>query len=180
MTQRTSLIAQLGTVMQMAYVPQDVEAALTYWTQTMGVGPFFRLEHVALEQTRYRGQAVCVDFSMLLGYWGDIQIELIQQHNDAPSIYKAWRDEGREGLHHVCVMVSDMAQARAICAEVGAEVVQEARVGGGGEVIYVDAGGGPGGLIELLSLPQASHDFFAYMREQARTWDGSDPVRTVG
>ena len=33
---------------------------------------------------------------------------MIRQHNDAPSIYKAWRDEGREGLHHVCILVDDL------------------------------------------------------------------------
>ena len=30
MTSRKSLIAQLGTVMQMAYVPKDFDAALRY------------------------------------------------------------------------------------------------------------------------------------------------------
>jgi methylmalonyl-CoA/ethylmalonyl-CoA epimerase len=53
-------------------------------------------------------------------------------------------------------------------------------VTGGGDAIYVDAGGGPGSLIEIIQLPQASIDFFAYMREQARTWDGTDPVRRLG
>lgn len=175
-----ALIARLGTVMQMAYVPKDLDAALGYWTQTMGVGPFFRLEHIALDKAKYRGEEVEVDFSVLIGYWGDIQIELIEQHDDAPSIYKRWRDEGREGLHHVCIVVNDIAHARAVCREAGARVEQEIWVTGGGEAIYVDAGGGPGSLIEIIQLPQASHDFFAFMREAARTWDGSDPVRRLG
>ena len=175
-----SPIAKLGNVMQLAYVPADFDAALRYWTQTMGVGPFFRLDHVAMLDTRYRGTPSAVDFSMALAYWGDLQIELIEQHNDAPSIYKQWRDEGREGLHHVCVLVDDMAAAREVCRAAGAEVMQEAKVGGGGEVIYVDTGGGPGSLIEILQVPQATLDFFALMRETARTWDGTDPVRKVG
>lgn len=173
-------IARLGPVMQMAYVPQDLDAAMGYWTRTMGVGPFFRLEHIALDQAKYRGDEVAVDFSVLIGYWGDIQIELIEQHNDAPSIYKRWRDEGREGLHHVCIVVDDLAHARAVCREAGARVEQEVWVTGGGEAIYIDAGGGPGSLIEIIQLPQASIDFFAFMKEQARTWDGTDPVRRLG
>jgi methylmalonyl-CoA/ethylmalonyl-CoA epimerase len=107
-------IARLGPVMQMAYVPRDLDAALGYWTRTMGVGPFFRLEHIALDQAKYRGEAAEVDFSVCIAYWGDIQIELIEQHNDAPSIYKRWRDEGREGLHHVCIVVDDLQHARAV------------------------------------------------------------------
>jgi len=180
MSSPPSLIARLGSVMQLAYVPADFDAALGYWTETMGVGPFFRLEHVALLDTHYRGKPSQPDFSMALAYWGEIQIELIEQHNDAPSIYKQWRDEGREGLHHVCVLVDDMARAREVCRAAGAEVMQEAKVGGGGEVIYVDAGGGPGSLVEILQVPQATLDFFAFMRDTARTWDGSDPVRKVG
>lgn len=180
MSTRKTLISQLGTVMQIAFVPQDFDAALRYWTETMGVGPFFRLDHVALENTKYKGQFSNIDFSMVLGYWGDIQIELIKQHNDAPSIYKSWFDERREGLHHVCILVDDMARARAVCAAGGAVVMQEAIVPGGGEVIYVDAGGGPGGLVEILKPPEAIVGAFAFMKEQARTWDGSEPVRTLG
>ena len=73
-----------------------------------------------------------------------------------------------------------MAHARAVCAAAGARVAQEAEVAGGGEVIYVDAGGGPGGLIELIQLPQATLDGFAAMREVCRDWDGQDPVRPLG
>lgn len=175
-----SLIAQLGTVMQLAFVPQDFDAALRHWTQTMGVGPFFRFDHIALIDGKYQGEPSQVDFSIALAYWGDVQIELVQQHNDAPSIYKRWRDEGRDGLHHVCVVVDDLAQAREACAAAGVRVVQEGGVAGGGEVIYVDTGGGPGSLVEIIQLPQSMLDGFAWMREQCRAWDGTDPVRKLG
>jgi methylmalonyl-CoA/ethylmalonyl-CoA epimerase len=180
MNPRQSLIARLGTVMQMAYVPRDFDAALRHWTETMGVGPFFSLEHICLPNCRYEGEPADIDFSIAIAYWGDLQVELIKQHNDAPSIYKRWRDEGREGLHHVCIVVDDMVHARAVCAAAGARVAQEADVAGGGEVIYVDAGGGPGGLVELIRLPQATLDGFAAMREACRNWDGHDPLRRIG
>jgi catechol 2,3-dioxygenase-like lactoylglutathione lyase family enzyme len=179
MTTPKSLIAQLGTVMQLAYVPKDFDAALRYWTETMGVGPFFSMEHISLPNCRHEGQPSDIDFSIAIAYWGDLQIELVRQHNDAPSIYKRWRDEGRDGLHHVCIVVDDMAHARQVCAAAGARIAQEADVAGGGEVIYVDAGGGPGSLIELIRLPQATLDAFAAMRELCRDWDGRDPLRSL-
>ena len=95
---------------QLAYVPADFDAALKFWIETVGAGPFWALDHVKLDDLTYEGAPADVDFSMAIGYWGELQIELIRQHNDAPSIYKAWRDEGREGLHHVCILVDDMAQ----------------------------------------------------------------------
>ena len=175
-----ALIASLGTVMQIAFVPADFDAALEFWTKTMGVGPFFALDHVQLEDVRYRGAPAQIDFSMVIGYWGDIQVELIRQHNDSPSIYKAWRDEGREGLHHVCILVDDMAPAREACDQAGAVVVQEGKVAGGGEVIYVDTGGGPGTMVEILKIGAGGREFFAMMRDAARGWDGTDPVRRLG
>jgi methylmalonyl-CoA/ethylmalonyl-CoA epimerase len=180
MNVRKSPIARLGTVMQMAYVPPDFDAALRHWTETMGVGPFFSLEHISLPNCRYEGQPSDIDFSIAIAYWGDMQVELVRQHNDAPSIYKRWRDEGRDGLHHVCIVVDDMAHARKVCAAAGARVAQEGEVAGGGEVIYVDAGGGPGSLVELICLPQSTLDGFAAMREACHAWDGSDPLRPLG
>ncbi len=177
---RRGPIAGLGEIMQLAFVPADFEGALRYWTDVVGAGPFFALDHVRLENLKYKGQPSDVDFSMALGYWGDLQIELIRQHNDAPSIYKAWRDEGREGLHHVCLLVDDMAEARSACAEAKAEVVQEGLVSGGGEVIYVDPGGGPGSLVEILKPGPGTRDFFGMMRQAARDWDGSEPLRRLG
>ncbi len=173
-------IASLGEIMQLAYVPADFEAALAFWTKTMGAGPFFALDHVQLEGVKYRGAPADIDFSMALGYWGDLQIELIRQHNASPSIYKTWRDEGREGLHHVCILVDDMAAARAVCAQARAVVMQEAQVPGGGEVIYVDTGGGPGTMVEILKPAPGGREFFAMMRDAARGWDGADPLRRLG
>ena len=173
-------LANLGQIMQLAFVPADFDVALDYWTGVVGAGPFFALDHVKLEDLRYHGAPSDVDFSMVIGYWGDLQIELIRQHNDAPSIYKAWRDEGREGLHHVCILVDDMAKARAACAQAGAVIAQEGKVAGGGEVIYVDPGGGPGSLVEMLKPGPGTADFFEMMRQAARDWDGTAPLRRLG
>ncbi len=172
-------ITSLGEIMQLAYVPADFDAALKFWIETVGAGPFFALDHVKLDDVKYHGAPVEIDFSMVIGYWGDLQIELIRQHNDVPSIYKAWRDGGHEGLHHVCILVDDMAHARAVCADAGASVAQEGLVPNGGEVIYVDTGGGPGTMVEILKPGPGSREFFAMMRDAARGWDGSDPVRRL-
>jgi methylmalonyl-CoA/ethylmalonyl-CoA epimerase len=172
-------IARLGNVMQMAYVPADIDAALRFWTRTMGVGPFFAINHIILDRTRYRGEPTEIDFSIMLGYWGDMQIELIHQHNSAPSIFRAWRDEGGEGLHHVCVLVDDIKSSRSLVKAAEGIVLQEAVVPGGGEVIYCDVGGGPGSLVEVLKPAPGTRELFKMMRETHRNWDGNDPVRSL-
>lgn len=175
--QHRSLISRLGTIMQMAWVPVDYDATLRYWTETMGVGPFFEMNHIQVEACHYRGQPADVDFSVAISYWGDMQIELVRQHNDTPSIYQTWLQQGREGLHHVCIVVQSMAQARALCAEAGAEVMQEIWLPGGGEAIYVDLGGL---MVEMIDFPAQNLAVFADMKSAADSWDGSDPVRVLG
>lgn len=172
-------LAGLGPIMQLAYVPADFDAALAHWIK-MGAGPFFALDHVKLDDVKFNGAPAEIDFSMVLGYWGDLQIEIIRQHNDVPSIYKAWRDAGHEGLHHVCLLTDDMAAARKAVAEAGATVAQEANVPGGGSVIYADTGGGPGTMVEILKPSPGGPQFFAMMRAAHTGWDGSNPIRRLG
>jgi len=177
---RVHSLSALGEIMQLAYVPADFDATLKFWIETMGAGPFFALDHVKLDGLKYLGKPADVDFSLVIGYWGDIQIELIRQHNDAPSIYSTWRKQGREGRNHVCVRVADFGVAQNLCAEPGAIVGQEGKVTGGGEVIYVDTGGGPGTMVEILARGPGTDAFFAMMRDAARHWDGKDPIRRLG
>lgn len=174
-------LTSLGQIMQLAYVPADLDAAVAHWTRTVGAGPFFHIPNVQdhLLSARYRGVEADIRFSVTLGYWGDMQIEFIRQDNDTPSIYTEWRAAGLEGLHHVCILVDDMAHARKVVAQSGAEIVQEIFLEGG-EAIYVDTGGGPGTMIEMYQAPPGRDQGYAAMREAARDWDGSDPFRMMG
>ncbi len=125
------------------------------------------------------GQPTQAAFSIAIGCWGEIQIEPCRADNDAPSIYSG-EYAVRDRWHHVCVFVESIAEARRACAEAGAEVIIEGKVGDTGEVIYVDAGGGPGHLIELLQPMAGSEALFAMMRDAAQGWDGLEPLRRIG
>lgn len=172
-------IKALGPIGQLAYLPQDFDAAVKYWTETMGVGPFFLMENVALGSAKYKGQPTGALFSIAIAYWGDVQIELIRPENREPSIYTG-EYAVTDQLHHICIFVDSIAEARAACAEVGAEILVEGTVGADGEVIYVDAGGGPGAVVELLQNMTGADALFQMMKDAARDWDGSVPLRTLG
>jgi len=89
MSTSQALISRLGTIMQMAYVPEDMDGALRYWTETMGVGPFFKIANIQVDAARYKGEPASIDFSVYIAYWGDMQIELIEQYNVPPQSTKA-------------------------------------------------------------------------------------------
>ena len=103
----------LYTVRQLAYVVRDLDAALKYWTEVLKVGPFFRFDHCPLLDQRYYGKPSNTDVTLALGNSGDLQIELIYQHNDEPSVYKEFLDAGRVGVHHFGMMPVDY---QATCA----------------------------------------------------------------
>lgn len=178
MTAAKALTA-LGPVGQLAYLPTDFDAAVRYWTQTMGVGPFYLLENVALGGMKYRGQPTDAVFSIAIAYWGDVQIELIRAENEAPGIYTG-EYAVTDRLHHICIFVDSITEARAAAAAVGAEILVEGTVGEDGEVIYVDAGGGPGHVIELLQNMTGADAIFQMIKDAGKDWDGSDPLRPLG
>ena len=71
----------LNTIRQLGYVVSNLEESLKYWIEILGVGPFFMIEHCALREQIYRGRHSAVDVDIALGNSGDVQIELIFQHN---------------------------------------------------------------------------------------------------
>jgi hypothetical protein len=90
-----------GPIRQNGYVVRDIEAALKHWTEVIGVGPFWYFERVPIEQFSYQGEPSPLEVSIALANTGPLQIELIRQRNDAPSMYRDFLSAGHEGLQHV-------------------------------------------------------------------------------
>ena len=95
------------SIAQMGYVVVDLQAAMAKWADTLGVGPFRTIDHVTIEGGCYRGSPTAVDISVALAESGDIQIELIEQHNDVASCYRDLFAPGTQGLHHVAIHTSE-------------------------------------------------------------------------
>jgi methylmalonyl-CoA/ethylmalonyl-CoA epimerase len=171
-------VAKLGPLLQLGYVTLDFEASLDFWTRKMGVGPFFRFDHVPFTGSKYKNQDSFIDISTAFAYWGDTQIEIIRQHNDAESVFKTWSDRNSVGVHHVCVQVADLEEVRSQCLTAGGAVVQEAWMEGAGHFIYVELGGQQD-LVEFAQLDKSFGDLFAYMKRAARNWNGEDPIRPI-
>jgi len=175
----TRKITDLGPVGQLAYLPQDFDAAVKYWTETMGVGPFYLMENVALGDCKYKGVPTGAVFSIAIAYWGDVQIELIRAENTEPSIYVG-EYAVTDRLHHICIFVDSIEEARTACAEAGAEILVEGTVGADGAVIYVDGGNGPGHVIELLQNMTGADAIFQMIKDAGKGWDGAEPLRKLG
>lgn len=171
-------LPSMAPIAQLAYVPSDFDATVKYWTETMGVGPFFLFENIALDDMRYRGEPTEARFTVAIAYWGDVQIELVKAENDAPAHYNG--EYGvKDQLHHVLQIVDDFDAAAAEVERKGGEAIVSGGFGGG-KVAYFDMGAGPGGLVEVLQPAEGAHDLFDMIKQAGIDWDGSDPIRKLG
>jgi Glyoxalase/Bleomycin resistance protein/Dioxygenase superfamily len=89
-------------IMQNSWVVRDIEVTMRQWLRTAGVGPFFVVKDITLEDQIYRGKpaAKSIDVTFALAQAGDIQIELVQQHNDVRSAYRDTVPAGHCAFHH--------------------------------------------------------------------------------
>jgi len=169
-----------GNVCQNGYVVRDIEAALKHWTEVMGVGPFYYIDRVKCDWFTYRGEPSPVEMSIALGNTGDLQIELIQQRNDAPSMYMDFLNAGREGLQHMSWWTTDYQAQYDRALAAGFKVGHEGQIGGPqGRFVYFDTETHPGTVIEMSDISGAKGKFFEHIRKAAIGWDGTDPVRPV-
>ena len=169
-----------GPVRQNGYVVRDIRAAMDHWINVAGVGPWFYVDRVTTDYFRYRGADSDMQMSVALANSGDLQIELIQQLNDAPSMYKDFLDEGNEGLQHVAYWSTDYQSVYDDFLARGHAVGHEGQIGGPqGRFAYFDVGAHPGSVIELSDISGSKGKFFEHIRKAALDWDGADPIRDI-
>ena len=174
-----------GSIRQIAFVVRDINAALRYWTETLGVGPFFVLRRTTPGDYRYRGRLSPAPLlSVALGNSGDVQVEIIQQHDDKPSAYRDYLAKGQQGFQHVSSWLTraeydeTLARVRSAGTVVVHEgVVRESNV----RFAYFETDTVPGGLVyEIADVMDPSiYPLIQTIADAARSWDGRDPVRDI-
>ncbi len=176
---QNQLPSALGKRIQLGHVVSDLEAALTYWTEAMGVGPFVVLDtSVGDRHFVHRDTVSPVDFTIAFSYMGDVMIELIKPLNSAPSPYREFLDSGREGLHHIGFWPEDFDRTCATLAQSGfKEVSSIRRSDETKDVIYCDTPAAVGIMVELAQLNPVRTKFLGGIRMLANEWDGSRPIR---
>ena len=167
-----------GDVRQNGYVVSDIESAMVHWSETLGVGPWYYFERVPIEDFRYGGAPSQIDVSIALANSGPLQIELIQQRNDAPSMYRDFAAKSGEGLQHIAYWTHDFDRDLERAVALGFRSGQSGQINGSdGRFVYFESGAHPGSVIELSEISGPKGRFFEVIRAAAADWDGSEPIR---
>ena len=169
----------LGRRMQLGFVVGDLDAAMNYWTQILGFGPFVVFENsVAGRKVTYRGRVTPMETSLAFTYVGDVQIELVWQSNDAPSPYKDFLDSGKQRLQHVAFWPEEF---EATCQELSSQGFREVFAmyleDGSKNVAYFETPPPVGVMVELVPWTTARAEYFGRIKSIVENWDGSRPIR---
>jgi hypothetical protein len=163
---------------QLGHVVDDLISAAGRWSSTFGIGPFHVLPIVDQQLSLRNGDRHTLRVQVGVAQAGPVQIELIQQHDDTPSLYRDWSKNGTSAFHQVATITGDYAGKLAHFAALGHEVVAES-LGGRFRVAYIDTVAAFGFYTEVVEYTPR---FLEQLDEISRTcanWDGSDPVRLL-
>jgi hypothetical protein len=168
---------RLEGVFQVAYTVADIEASALVWTQRLGIGPWFVRGPFIPQRATYRGAPTALSMSVARTFSGETMIELVAQHDDAPSVFRELVERRGHGFHHWAIGTRDLEGTLAEYAAQGYEVAFTDELPTGASIRYVDTSADLPGMIEVVGLSDAQEAAFARMRDAAAAWDGRDPLR---
>ena len=164
-----------GPIRQIGYVVTDLDDALAGWVG-LGVGPWFVIRGLPM-RAHYRGEPCETTLSLAMSNSGEMQIELIYQHDDTPSIFTEFLAANGPGYHQLAYWAEDFDAAMTAVEDAGWPIVWSGGEGLGVRFAYVEPPNSPATIIEISELTETTEASSALIRDAAANWDGSDPIR---
>jgi hypothetical protein len=131
----------------------------------------------------YRGEPCETTLSLALSNSGELQLELIQQQDDAPSIFTEFLASRGQGYHQLAYWTEDFDATMKAVADAGWPVVWSGGEGFGVRFAYVEPPNSPAyisQIVEISELTDAQAAGAKFIRDAAANWDGRDAIREMG
>jgi hypothetical protein len=167
----------LGSIVQHAYVVKSIDRAVADYVDRLGIGPWFHRGPFQPARARYRGEPTSVVFSLARAFSGHVMLELVEQHDDTPSVFHPTSDERRYGFHHWAVFTQQFDADIERYGALGYEVAYADVLPSGARVVYVDSTRDLPGMIELVEHTDAQEQVYDTIYRASIGWDGGEPLR---
>jgi hypothetical protein len=161
----------------MAYVVEDIHQAMATWVKRLNVGPWFLLDSFTGVDASYRGKPGNAAIKLAMAFAGHMMIELIQERDKIPSVYREVIEKRGYGFHHWGVATNEFDRHVERYRASGYEMAFYARVPSGGRVGYMDTTRDLPGMVELIELGASFDTIFSRFYRASIGWDGAEPVR---
>ncbi len=163
-------------IFQYAFFVNNLDESIEKWAKLMGAGPFFVARHHKTDEFDYRGQkGVEADVSYAFAYCGETQVQLIEQHDDTPSIYRDMFEKGQEGFHHIGTLVSDFHGERQRLLDMGFDIGTELYADDV-NAAYFDTRAWNGAFTEIHADPPHILEAFAGWKKAHDKWKPGDAL----
>jgi catechol 2,3-dioxygenase-like lactoylglutathione lyase family enzyme len=166
-----------GPIRQIGYVVDDLDDALASWV-ALGIGPWFVLRRI-VQKADHRGELRDVTISIALANSGELQLELIQQHGDTPSVYTEFLADRGPGFHQLAYWPTDYDATMRAVNDAGWPVVWAGAEDGGVRYAYVEPPTGIATVVEIMELTEVTEGLAKFVRDAAADWDGTEPIRPL-
>jgi len=166
-------------IYQVAYVVENLSEAINNWASQTSTGPFFLFEHFEFVEPVYRGEPIDLDISIALGYSGALCIELIQQHDERPSVYQEEIERKGYGQHHIAVLEPQVEERISHYENAGNPCLFRGAFAMGARVAYLDTRATLGCMLELVEDNDVTRSVLKDLQQAHLDWDGHDPIRVV-
>lgn len=162
---------------QLGHVVDDVFAAAASWVRAFGIGPFHVLP-VVEQRANYGDEIRAVKIQVAVAQAGPVQIELIQQHCDTPSIFQDWSRGGTSAFHQIATVTNDYDGKKGHFEALGYEIAAESHAGKF-RVAYVNTASDFGFYTEVVESTSGFLEQLRVISDSCAQWDGIDPVRIM-
>lgn len=167
----------LGGITQAAYIVEDIEAAMRHYVRMLNIGPWFVTGPFVPAAGVYRGQPTQMRLTLAVAYSGHLMLEVIQQHDDLPSVYREKIEKSGYGFHHYAVATRDFDADIARYRSMGCDLAFSDISPRGSRIAYMDSSDSLHGMIELVEMSDRLEAIYTGFHHASVGWDGSDPIR---
>jgi len=164
-------------IIQIAYSVADIQEAMRRYSELLNVGPWFLVGPFVPPKGLYRGAVTKMQVSLGLAYADETMIELIQQHDEEPSVFReTLKTRGAHGFHHWAIGARDFEKTVAHYRSRGYAEAFSDTAPMGFRVVYFDTSRDLPGMLEVIEMNAAAEQGFHTMYQAAQEWDGKTHI----
>ena len=161
------------TVYQIAFLVENAQAAAQHWLQR-GAGPFYSFDSFEFTEMLHPAGSASPRLSIMLGYHGDVMLELMQVLEDPTGVFSA---QQVPGPHHLALLVDDIDDY--LARRGGRDTLaMHALFPTGTPIAMLDTRADTGLFTELVTCDEAVQGMLAVMQEATASFDGTEPIRS--